>query len=195
MRGRAGREFTGPSSTFLTVAPLLPRLSFTRNYGLGATELGPPEYHKQDALEIPMELTIKLGKEMELFDVRSRQFLGRRSQYTFKLDRIQPTLLTILPARPAVPRIETPAEARRGTLLKVSLFVGGVTPETTHVLRVRLLRPDHEELAELTRNLKAPGGKADWELPLAASLREGRYTLEVLDVPTGTRFTQSISLR
>ncbi len=167
-------------------------LGIHRNYGLGATELGPPEYHKQDALEIPMELTIKLGKEMELFDVRSRQSLGRRSQYTFKLDRIEPTLLTILPTRPAVPKIETPAEAHRGTLLKVPLLVGGVTPETAHVLRVRLLGPDHAELAELTRNLKAPGGKAVWELPLAASLREGRYHIEAVDVPTGASSSRDL---
>ncbi len=170
-------------------------LGIHRNYGLGATELGPPEYHKQDALEIPMELTVKLGKEMELFDIRSRQSLGRRSQYTFKLDRVEPTLLTILPEKPMVPKIEAPAEARRGTLMKVPLFVGGVTPETTHVLRVRLLGPDGEELAELTRNLKAAGGKAIWDLPLAASLREGHYNIEAVDVPTGARFIKTIAIR
>ncbi len=76
--------------------------------------------------------------------------------------------------------------------MKVPLFVGGVTPETTHVLRVRLLGPDLAELAELTRNLKAPGGKAVWELPLAASLREGRYRIEAVDVPTGASSSRDL---
>lgn len=55
--------------------------------------------------------------------------------------------------------------------------------------------PDHAELAELTRNLKAAGGKAIWDLPLAASLREGRYNIEVVDVLTGARFTRNLSIR
>jgi hypothetical protein len=131
---------------------------------------------------------------MELFDIRNHQALGRRSQHTFRLDRIQPTLLAILPSKPAVPKIGAPAEAQRGTLMKVPLSISGVTPGTPHALRVRLLGPDQQELSELTRNLKAQGGKVIWELPLAASLPEGHYTLEVLDIPTGLRSSGNLTV-
>jgi hypothetical protein len=170
-------------------------LGIHRNYGLGATELGPPEYHKQDALEVPMELTLKLGKEMELFDIRNHQWLGRRSEYTFHLDKIQPTLLTILPTRPGSPKIEAPAAVPRGILMKIPLTVSGVTPETPHALRMRLLDPDNRELSELTHNLKAQGGKVIWELPLAVNLPQGDYILEATDIPTGGRSTKAIRIQ
>jgi hypothetical protein len=170
-------------------------LGIHRNYGLGATELGPPEYHKQDALEIPMELTVKFEKEMELFDVRNQVPLGRRRHYTFKLDKTQPTLLALTPVGLSAPLILAPAEAGRGDLLKVSLRVDGETTGASHAFRVRVLGPDNQELSMLTRNLKAAGGKTIWDLPLAVDLPEGRYTLEVVDVPTGARTTRTILLR
>jgi hypothetical protein len=170
-------------------------LGIHRNYGLRISELGPTEYQNQAALEAPMELTLKFGTEMSLYDALQGKPLGRRNQYTFKLDKIQPAILALTPAKLSPPAILAPAEASRGTLLKVPLRVEGESAEAAHALRVRLLGPDNRELAELTRNLKAIGGKALWELPLAANLPEGRYALEVIDVPTGGRSARPLLVR
>ena len=44
-------------------------------------------------------------------------------------------------------------------------------------------------------NPSAPGGKAVWELPLAVNLPAGRYTLAVVDIPTGAKSSRSLSIR
>jgi hypothetical protein len=43
--------------------------------------------------------------------------------------------------------------------------------------------------------LSAPGGRTVWDLPLAVNIPDGRYTVEVVDVPTGARSTRTISVR
>jgi hypothetical protein len=170
-------------------------LGIHRNYGLRVSELGPPEYQKQDALEVPMDLTVRFGREVALYDQRRQQSLGHRREYTFKLDRTQPTLLTISPATLPAPTVLAPAEARRGSIVEIPLEIRGESASTPHAFRVRLLGQDNREFRMLTRTLSAPGGRTVWDLPLAVNIPDGRYTVEVVDVPTGARSTRTISVR
>jgi hypothetical protein len=170
-------------------------LGVHRNYGLRVSELGPSEYQKQDALDIPMELTVRFPAEVSLYDARQRQSLGRRREYTFKLDKTQPTLLAILPTAVSAPAVQAPLEARRGALVEIPIEIKGESAGTSHAIRVRLLDPNSKELRMLTQTLAAPGGKTVWELPLAMNLPEGRYTAEVVDIPSGSKSTQAVTVR
>jgi Beta-galactosidase trimerisation domain len=170
-------------------------LGVHRNYGLRVTELGPPEYQKQDALDVPMELTVKFDGEVSLYDPRHQESLGRRREFTFKLDKTEPTLLAITPAAASAPAVQAPSEARRGALVEIPIEIKGESAGTSHAIRVRLLDPASEELRMLTRTLAAPGGKTTWELPLAMNLTEGRYTAEVVDIPTGSKSSQVLTVR
>ena len=170
-------------------------LGVHRNYGLRVSELGPPEYQDQGALEAPMELTVRFGKGVALYDVRRQESLGRRAEYTFMLDKLRPTILCFTPAKLAPPEVRAPARAAPGTLAEIPIEVRGESPGTSHAFRVRLLDPGGEELQMLTRTLSAPGGKAVWELPLAVNLPAGRYTLAVVDIPTGAKSSRPLSIR
>jgi hypothetical protein len=170
-------------------------LGVHRNYGLRVSELGPPEYQNQDALEAPMELTVRFGRDVALYDMRRRESLGTRSEYTFRLDRLRPTILSLTPEKLGPPEIDAPAQANRGTLVEIPLSVRGESPATSHSLRVWLMNPEGEALHMLTRTLAAPGGKAIWELPLALNIASGSYTLEVVDIPTGGKSTRAFSIR
>jgi hypothetical protein len=170
-------------------------LGVHRNYGLRVSELGPPEYQNQGALEAPMDLTVRFGGEVALYDVRRRESLGRRSEYTFALDKLRPTILCLTPARLAPPEVRAPAQAAPGTLVDIPVEVKGEAAGSGHALRVRLLNPEGQELQMLTRTLAAPGGKAVWELPLAVNLPAGRYMLDVVDIPTGAKSARALAIR
>jgi hypothetical protein len=163
-----------------------------RNYGLNVSELGPPQYQKQDALEGPLELRIDFGKAVWLYDTRRGKLIGNVKEYRFALDKIQPTILTVLPEPAKGLNISGPATAKAGDLLELKLELAALKPGDRHTLRTQVLDPEGRELRMLTRNLSAPNGKAIWELPLAVNLAKGRYTLVARDIPTGEKAERSL---
>ncbi|HYK87519.1 MAG TPA: beta-galactosidase trimerization domain-containing protein, partial [Acidobacteriota bacterium] len=170
-------------------------LGIQRNYGMNVSDLGPARYQKQDALEAPLELKVDFGKIMALYDTRRGEFLGNRRDYTIKVDKIQPTILTVLSQPVQSLTIEAPHQAKAGDLVEVQLQLLGTIPGSTHALRVALQDPSGNELRMLTRNLAAPDGKVVWEAPLAADAPRGVYTLVVRDIATGTKTERPLVIR
>jgi len=166
-----------------------------RNYGLRVSELGPPEYHTQAALERPMRVKIDFGASVAVYDQRKGKFLGTRRSVVFPLDRYEPTLLTILPEPVKELLIEAPSEAAQGELLEVKLRLVGPKLGRAHAFRVRLLDAHGKELRPLTANLAAPEARATWKLPIAASDAKGQYTLEARDVATGLTATHKLTVK
>jgi hypothetical protein len=166
-----------------------------RNYGLDISELGPPRYQKQDALEGPLELKVEFGNLVALYDTRTGASLGSVREYRFPLDKIQPTILTVLPEPLRGLTLSGPETATPGEMLKIDLQLLGLEPAAPHTLRVQVMDPGGKELAMLTRNLSAPNGRAIWELPLAINLAKGRYTLVARDIATGTRAGRALTVR
>jgi hypothetical protein len=162
-------------------------LGIHRNYGLNVSDLGPPQYQKQDALEGPLEIKVDFGKTVALYDTRRGEFLGTRKDYTFRVHKIQPTILTVLPQQAKGLTIDVPQQAKAGDLVEVQLKLLGTSLGNTHAFRALLLDPDGKELRMLTTNLVAPNGAAIWEIPLAVNSAKGGYTLHVRDIATGTR--------
>jgi hypothetical protein len=163
-----------------------------RNYGLNVSELGPPQYQKQDALEGPLNLKIDFGKPVWLYDARRGEPLGNVKEYRFALDKIQPTILTILDEPAKGLAISGPEIANTGDLLELKLELPAQKPSGPHTFRTRVLDTEGRELRMLTRNLSAPDGRATWELPLALNLAKGKYTLVVRDLPTGAKAERTL---
>lgn len=169
-------------------------LALHRNYGLRVSELGPPEYHKQDFFERPLKLKVDLGRQMAVYDQRAGKYLGNRRNVIFPLGKYEPTILTILPEPVKAMTVTAPKRAKRGGLVEVKLALDGATLGDTHAFRVRLLDPKGKEVRPLTANLPAAKGRATWKVPIAASDPPGEYTLEARDVPTGTTGTHKIAV-
>jgi len=170
-------------------------LGLHRNYGLRVSELGPPEYQKQDFFERPLELKVDFGAEVAVYDQRAGKLLGKQRRVTFLLDKHEPTILTILPEPVKAMNITAQEQAKPGELVEVKLALEGNKLGDAHVFRVRLLGPDGKELRPLTANLVAPRGRAVWRVPLAASDPKGEYTLEARDVATGVQASQKLTVR
>ncbi len=198
-RQAAITQTSGQSPTGVEVHPWrcgnLQVLGIHRNYGLMVSELGPADYKEQTALTRPLELKIDFEKEVALYDTRQGTYLGMKKLYQFPLDQIQPTILAVLPLPVKDMMILAPREASPGTLMEVKIILNGPKLGDTHAFRAKLLDPKGRELSILTRNLAAPQGKTIWELPLAADLPQGEYTLQVKDAATGVRSEHRFNVR
>lgn len=166
-----------------------------RNYGLHVSELGPPQYQKQDVLEGPLDLRIDFGRPVWLYDARRGESLGNVRSYRFELDRIQPTLLTILDEPAKSPNLSVPAVARPGDLLELKLDLSAPRPVGPRTFRTRVLDPEGKELRMLTRNLMAPDGIAVWKLPLAVNMAKGRYLVSVREISTGAKAERVLNVQ
>ena len=169
-------------------------IAIHRNYGLRVSELGPPEYQKQDFFERPLEIRVDFGKPVAVYDQREGKFLGVRRTVTFPLDKYEPSILAILPGAVKAMNIAAQKQAKRGELIEARLALDGPKLGQTHAFRVRLLGPDGRELRPVTANLAAPKGQVTWKLPIAASDPAGEYTLEARDIATGTTATHKLAV-
>jgi hypothetical protein len=166
-----------------------------RNYGLRVNELGPPEYQKQDALEVPMELKLDLGGEFAVYNTREGKFLGKQSSVTFPLDKYVPTIFALLPKEAGELKIKADDEAKCGDMVEVKLQLKNSDSKTTHAFDVGVTGPDGNALRHLDANILAPGGKVEWKIPFALSDKPGEYTLHVRDVATGTQAERKLILK
>ena len=170
-------------------------LGLHRNYQLRVSELGPPEYRKQDALAAPMKLNLDLGSAHAVYDQRAGKYIGKRRNVTFDLAEYHPTVLSILPEPVQGMSISSPAAAKRGELVKARLKLQGERLGETHAFRVGVVGPDGKELRMLTRTLAAPRGHVEWNVPFAVSDPAGEYTLHARDVATGVAAEAKITVR
>jgi len=132
--------------------------------------------------------------------VRSRSVLVRfkaargpraSKEFTFTLDKTVPTLLAITPAAASAPAVQAPSEP-------------GAARSWRYRSRSRASRrneprypgpvagPGQQGAADADSHPGGSGGKTVWELPLAVNLPEGRYTAEVVDIPTGSQSAKSL---
>ena len=160
-------------------------LALHRNYQLRVSELGPPEYQSQAALEAEMPLVLSFDGPRAVYDQRRGVFLGEAERFEFDLPAYEPVILTVLEERVGALGIDAPEAGAPGELLDVGIGLAGTAAESTHVFRVKVFGPDGAEMEMLTESIAAAGGRARWRVPIAVSDPEGDYTLKVRDVATG----------
>ena len=170
-------------------------LAIHRNYQLRVNELGPPEYQKQDELERPLDLTVKLGGEFAVYDTRTGKYLGKKSAVEFSLDKYQPTILTLLPEPVEALKIDTAREATGGALLDVKLTLVAPRVGGTHTFRLLVKGPGGKEIRPLTRTLVATKGQVACQVPVAVSDPKGEYTLCARDIATGASAEQKVVVK
>lgn len=160
-------------------------LALHRNYQLRVSELGPPEYQSQAALEADMPLVLSFDAPKAVYDQRRGVFLGKSQRFELDLPRYEPVILTVLGEPVGALGIDAPEAAAPGDLLDVRLGLAGTAADRTHAFRVKVFGPDGAEMEMHTETIAAAGGRARWRVPIAVSDPEGDYTLKVRDVATG----------
>jgi len=144
--------------------------------------------------EKPVEkITVDLGAESHVYDVRARKYLGKVAKVEMEIVSAEAKMLSQLPYRVKSVSIDCQAAAKRGETLTVGL---GVTADggapATHVLNVKVFGPEGERVYFYDRNIVAPGGKCQLSLPFALNAPAGEWKLIVRDVATGVEGTRTV---
>jgi hypothetical protein len=169
-------------------------LALHRNYALRVSELGPTEYQKQNELEKPLTVTVKLPSPCAAYDVRAGRFLGQTNAVAVALDKHQPSILAFLPEPAQALQIEAPASAAPGDLVNVNLTLTAPKPGAKHVFRVTVTGPDGRELDVLAQNVAAPRARTQVSIPFAHSDAPGTYRIAARDIATGVAAEQALTL-
>lgn len=170
-------------------------LGLNRNYQLRVNELGPPEYQKQNALEVPTKLTVNLDGKHAVYDQRTGKFLGKQKTVTVDLPTYEPVILALLPEPVKGLTMSVASQANRGDLLSAALKLEGKKIGREHAFHVKVLGPDGKEIRQLSANVLATKGQAVWKVPFAVNDPAGEYTLQARDVATGAAAEQKITVR
>ncbi len=170
-------------------------LGLNRNYQLRVSELGPPEFQSQAALEHPMKVKVDLGDKVAVYNQRTGKFLGERKSVEVEMPQHEPVILALLPAPIKALKVDAPASARRGDLVEVSLKLDGKKVGRMHAIRCELIAPSGESVRPVAQNLLAPKGQAVWQVAFALNDPAGDYTLRVRDVATGVAAEQKITVQ
>jgi hypothetical protein len=164
-----------------------------RNPDLRVDELGPPEFKSNARFDKPLKLRLSLPRELQTWNIRTGESIGRQKQLTVTLDAYEPAIFGFSEA--AMPELTAaaPEHARRGVSSRLGISFRGETPADVHVLHIETSDPSGKSLDAYSGNVRAPRGKAVWTLPLAANDPQGAWQLRVRDAMTGQ--TRTISLR
>jgi hypothetical protein len=127
--------------------------------------------------------------EAHLYDVLSKQYLGKVSRAQADLDVVGHSLFAAMPYR--IDSIRIVAEKQgyaRGDKVKLTLSVQcDPGDRAKHFARVRVLDPAGREYAPYARNVTLPSGAGEYLLQLALDEAPGRWTVEAEEVVSGAK--------
>jgi hypothetical protein len=140
------------------------------------------------------KFVLRWSKRAEIYDVREGKYLGGGEEVSLGVAPHQVKLLALMPYQVEGMQVTAGPARGRQVPVKAELRVAGGRAGR-HVFRLTLLGPDGQEIACLARNVEAPGGVYENEIPLALNDPPGKYTLAFRDVATGTQGQAEVTVR
>jgi hypothetical protein len=134
------------------------------------------------SLEPPLPLTVRLPRKMHVYNMRTGSYLGQGATLKGDLSVDSVALFSLLPYQ--VNGVEASAE---GAVIHAR--VTATAKPTDHVLHIEVTSPQGEKCPWYSRNIPAPEGAAEVEIPFALSDPTGVWTAQVTDVATGAKAT------
>jgi hypothetical protein len=169
-------------------------VSLLNNPELRVDELGPPDFRSNERFAQRRSLKLVLPETLAVYDVRRNKALGRKRELMVELDPYEPVIYaTSMEPLPEI-TIAAPARVNRGETGRIGIAVAGITPAAVHVLHVEVRDPANHLVPCYSGNLRAPGGHATWELPIAYNDAAGTWKVQVHDLLSGTIQTAAIEV-
>jgi hypothetical protein len=140
------------------------------------------------------EAVLSLRRPSYVYDLRSRQTLGRLDHLRLSLDAVAPTVLAVAPRPLPAPTIAGPSSLHLGALGEFRLALAEGADAALHVFRVDVIDPAGNVVAHYSGNLVAPGGDAVHILPLALDDPPGTWQIHVTDVLSGQSVTATVNV-
>jgi hypothetical protein len=164
------------------------------NPELRIDDLGPADFRSNERFEKRRSLTVTLPEETYVDDLRARKPLGRLKEVRFELDPHEPAIFSLQPTSAPPVRVALPERARRGETVRIGLALEGLSPAGTRIFHVDVVDPSGRAVPYYGGNVRAPGGRAEKVLPLAASDAAGAWQIKVRDVLTGTSASVTLAV-
>ncbi len=130
------------------------------------------------------QVTIRLPRAAQIYDVRAQADLGRQEQFSAQLVPGDPKVYALLPDAVRGVAVSGPKRVAAGATVTFQLAVdlGGAKPAGRHCLRVELAGPDGKTRPHYSRNVLLD--KLQGEVPIDLALVDpaGRWQVRVTDV-------------
>lgn len=137
-------------------------------------------------------VTIELPEPRWVYDCRRGEALGRLQRLTLPVAAGDASFLALLPYQPDAVTVAASAE---GDTLKVTAAIEAAVTPTDHVLHIAVTPAGASEPALCyMRNVVAPHGQAQLNLPLGLDDPPGEWRITVRDVATGLRAEMRLSV-
>src|SRR5262249_6199271 len=112
-------------------------------------------------------VVLDLPRSSFVYDLRAREALRRTGRPLLDLHPVEPTSLAISDKPMPAPTLSVPAQMRAGDTATIRFGLSGDSSAAQHVLHVEVVDPTGAIVAHYSGNLRASGGAAAWDLPLA----------------------------
>lgn len=139
-----------------------------------------------------MRLRLNLPAELNAWNVRMGQALGRQKQVAVTLDPFEPAILAFSAQPIPELKIAAPSRVQRGTTVNIRPGFAGGSPVGLDVLHIEVVDPAGEHVAYYSGNQLGTGS---WPAPLAMNDRTGMWRVRVRDVLTGRVESVSLEVR
>jgi hypothetical protein len=164
------------------------------NPDLRIDELGPPEFRSNEHFAQRRSLKLTLPETLAVYDIRAGKSLGARREIAVDLDPYEPVIYAV--CRQPLPEITiaAPTEIKRGATGRIGISVAATTPAAMHLVHIAVRDPAGQIVRCYSGNLRAPGGRAIWELPFAYNDAAGTWKIDVRDLLSGELRTAEINV-
>ncbi|MDD2707350.1 MAG: beta-galactosidase trimerization domain-containing protein [Verrucomicrobiae bacterium] len=137
----------------------------------------------------PWDIVIPFHWDGHIYDIRARQYLGRRCEIQARLEEGEAKLYASLPYK--VKSVETKhlKSSKRGTSheIKIKVIPEGAGQMANHAVLVRVCEPNGVERFYLERVLYLPNGEGKFLLPVALNDPCGNWTVTLEEVISGKK--------
>ncbi|MDA3921623.1 MAG: beta-galactosidase [Salinisphaera sp.] len=166
-------------------------ISLQTNPQLRVDELGPPDFQSNKRFDKPFKVDLHLPHAMYLYDVLTRQSLGRRHQLSLTVDPYEPTLLAASDTPLPVLQVDAPRRARRGRIVTIGIHAAS-TPADVSVFHIDVRNPEGKRMLDYSGNVIAPSGEGSKQFPLALNDAKGPWQVTVHDLLSGQTVTRTM---
>lgn len=164
------------------------------NPSLRVDELGPPDFRSNEHFAQRRTLKLTLPRTLSVYDLRIGKAMGRQHQLRVDLDPYEPVIYAVSAEPVPELTVSAPARITRGETGHLGISFGGRTPAAVHVLHVEVTDPNGHLVPGYSGNLRAPGGRAVWSIPVAYNDATGIWQVRVKDLLSGATRTTPVEV-
>jgi hypothetical protein len=147
------------------------------------------------AAAAPESVIVDLRRPREVYDIRARRALGRKSRVTVELGPVAPVILAVSDVPLREPSISGPHSAHLGGNAEFRISAAGASTAAFDIVHLRVAAPDGAVVPYYSGNLLVRGQSASKLLPLADNDKSGVWHIRARDLLSAATATAELEVR